>query len=210
MNRKKISLVLNIIIVVLELIGQFMCFKSIGVNGFIYYTQLSNLFLLIACILYLFKKKIKLRIVDLLKFGSTLSVLITFIVVLLVLSSFYSLHWLLFVDANLYLHFLCPVLGVITFLFFDDIKISGIKDVFGAFIFTLLYSVVFIALNILRVVEGPYPFLLVYENPIYMSLFWIVIIEGGALFLGFLLEKIKCKLWRKIYVNQEKNRQLVV
>jgi len=196
MNKKKISIFLNILIIILEIIGIFLSVKSLGTNVFIYYTQLSNLFLLVTAILYLFKDYIKSRIIDIMKFGSTLSVLITFLVVIFVLGPTTNLgyKWLLLEGANLLYHITCPILAVITFLFFDNIKIKGFKDVLGAFVFTLVYSIVFILLNIFGVLEGPYPFLMVRSNPIYESIFWIVVIDGGAILLGYILEKIKNKI----------------
>lgn len=196
MNKKKISIGLNILIVFVEILGLVLCFNELGLNSFAYYTLLSNVYLLISCILFLFKNKIKSRIVDIMKFGSTLSVLITFIVVIFILGPNKDLtyHFLLLEGANMYYHLICPVLGVITFLFFDDIKISGIKDVVGAFLFTIIYSIVILLLNIFKVIVGPYHFLRIYENPIYMSLFWIIIILGGAFLLGMCLEKVKNKI----------------
>ena len=144
MDKKKVSIGLNILIIILEIIGFVLIFMSLGFGSFIYYTLLSNLFLLVTCILYLFKNKIKSRIVDVLKFGSTLSVLITFLVVLFVLGPNKELtyHFLLLEGSNFYYHLVCPILGIITFIFFDDIKISGFRDVLGSLGFTIIYSIV--------------------------------------------------------------------
>lgn len=193
MNKKKVSIGLNILIIILEIIGFVLILMSLGLDSFVYYTLLSNLFLLVACILYLFKNKIKSRIVDVLKFGSTLSVLITFLVVLFVLGPNKELtyHFLLLEGSNFYYHLVCPILGIITFIFFDDIKISGFKDVLGSLGFTIIYSIVILILNIFKVIVGPYPFLRIYENPLYATVFWFVLIEGGALLLGLGLEKLK-------------------
>ena len=196
MNKKKISIGLNVLIIIVEIIGLILCYKELGINSFIYYTLLSNLFLLISCILYLFKNKIKSRVVDIMKFGSTLSVTVTFLVVLFILGPNKDLtyHFLLLEGANFFYHLVCPVLGIITFLFFDDVKISGFKDVLGAFVFTVLYSIVILTLNIFKVIVGPYPFLRVYENPLFVSLLWIVILECGTILLGIGLEKLKNKI----------------
>ena len=52
------------------------------------------------------------------------------------------------------------------------------------FIFTIAYAIVFITLNILKVYEGPYPFLMVYKQPVYMSIVWFILIVGGAFGIG--------------------------
>ncbi|MBO4760761.1 MAG: hypothetical protein J5520_03320, partial [Bacteroidales bacterium] len=41
---------------------------------------------------------------------------------------------------------------------------------------TLLYGVVAITLNLLRLLYGPYFFLHVYEQPIYVSIFWVIVL----------------------------------
>ena len=40
---------------------------------------------------------------------------------------------------------------------------------------------------IAKVIEGPYPFLYVYKQPVYMSVLWCVIILGGAYLIALLL-----------------------
>ena len=196
MNKKKLSTSFNILIVVIEIIGLILYYKELGIDSLVYYTILSNLFLLVSCILYLFKSRIKSRVIDIMKFGSTLSVTITFLVVIFVLGPTKELtyNFLLLEGANFYYHLICPVLGIITFLFIDDIKISGIKDVLGAFVFTIIYSIIILSLNIFKVIVGPYPFLKVYENSVYVSFIWIVLILGGSFLLGIALEKIKNKI----------------
>ena len=45
---------------------------------------------------------------------------------------------------------------------------------------TLLYGTITMLLNILRKLNGPYPFLHVYEQPVYMSIIWFIAIIGGS------------------------------
>jgi hypothetical protein len=79
----------------------------------------------------------------------------------------------------LYTHTLCPILAIISFLVFAP-KIFSKKDAIRALSFTLAYAAVAIALNILRVWHGPYPFLFVYEQPIWASVAWSIGILLGA------------------------------
>lgn len=46
------------------------------------------------------------------------------------------------------------------------------------------YLAAAVILNILRVMEGPYPFLLVYAQPWYLSVLWCVVILGIAAILA--------------------------
>ena len=194
--KKKMDIYLNVLIIILEIIGLVLSIKSLGGKVFLYYTQDSNLFLLLTSLLYLltYNKKDK-KVVGILKYGATLSVFITFIVVITILNPTMNLsyRWLLLEESNLYYHTLCPILGVITFIFFDKYEIKGIKANFLSLVFTLIYTVVFIILNLVKVVKGPYPFLYIYENPIWVTIIWFIVIDGGAILLAKLLEFVKQK-----------------
>ena len=82
-------------------------------------------------------------------------------------------------------------------MFFESHNIKGLKDNFRAIYFTLIYAAIFITLNILKVYEGPYPFLMVYKQPVYMSIIWFILIVGGAFGIG------KGIMWVK---NKQENR----
>ncbi|MBP5361705.1 MAG: hypothetical protein J6Y71_01555 [Ruminococcus sp.] len=58
---------------------------------------------------------------------------------------------------------------------------------------TFLYGTVTMLLNILRIIEGPYPFLYVYQQPWFMSLFWYLSILG----LSYIVALIAGKMVRK-------------
>ena len=194
--KKRMDIYLNILIIIMEIIGLVLSIQALGSKVFLYYTQDSNLFLMLTSLLYLitYKKKNK-KLVGILKYGATLSVLITFIVVVLVLkpTMHLSYRWLMFEKSNLFYHTLCPIVGVITFVFFDKIKVKGVKDNLYSLIFTFIYTIVFLVLNIIKVVEGPYPFLMIYKNPIWVSILWFIVIEGGAFLLARVLEICKRK-----------------
>jgi len=83
------------------------------------------------------------------------------------------------------MHVLCPVLAIISFIFFDSNEIeNSLKNNLRSLYFTIIYAIILISLNILNVVSGPYPFLKVNQQSPLMSLFWIVLILGGALILS--------------------------
>ncbi len=198
--KKKIGLFLNLIIIVLEVIGLYLSVGMLKEQLFLYYTQDSNIFLLIASLLYVINyNKDNKKYVSLLKYGATLSVMVTFIVVILVLGPMTNLtyKWLLFDSANLYFHTLCPLLALAAFLFFDDLDIKGNTDSLWAMGFTFAYSVVIIILNLIKVVDGPYPFLHLYSNPIYVSIMWFIILECGTFALAKILEIGKNKIQTK-------------
>lgn len=182
MSKKNISIVLNILIIVLEIIGIIYTFNLYKLNLFMYYTIDSNILLLFASILYLiglFTGKDN-KFVHLLKFSATVSVAITFIVVLTILSwsSNMSLYNLLIKDAMLYHHILCPLLAVISFTLFEKYNNKMNKYQLKGLLFTVLYAVVTIILNIFKVISGPYPFLMVYNQSVIASISWFIIMAA--------------------------------
>lgn len=180
-----------------------------------YYTQLSNYFALISATIYTIYlyKNIKAKTIEnnnnkeikdttipkwvsILKYSSTLSLLVTFLVVVFILTPMFGLKsfsWMLLQGTNLYFHTICPILTFISFIFFEKHNIKGLRDNIRAMYFTMIYATLFIILNILRVVKGPYPFLMVYEQPVYMSIIWFILIVGGAFALSMLIMWIKNK-----------------
>lgn len=191
--QRNVSIALSIIIIILEIIALIVCYNSFGIN-LAYYTIDSNIFLLISTILYLITINNVPKIVQLLKYSSTLSVFITFLVVVFVLYPMYDFNFqFMFLDGpNLYMHVLCPLLAVISFIFFDSNEIeNSLKNNLRSLYFTIIYAIILISLNILNVVSGPYPFLKVNQQSPLMSLFWIVLILGGALILSKVLLFLK-------------------
>ena len=214
-----VALAINIILVVIGLIGLIETIIGFGNPALEYYTQLSNYFALISATIYtvyLYKnikgktkeknnnKEIKNttipKWVSILKYSSTLSLLVTFLVVVFILTPMFGLKsfsWMLFQGTNFYFHTVCPILTFISFIFFEKHNIKGLRDNIRAMYFTMIYATLFIILNILRVVKGPYPFLMVYDQPIYMSVIWFILIVGGAFGLSMLIMWIKDKQQNK-------------
>ncbi len=91
--KKRESIILNLLIIILEIIGLVLSFKEIGKSAIMYYTQLSNIFLLIASILYLVFLDEKRRFVSIIKYSATVSVIITFLVVLFILGPTYDFNY---------------------------------------------------------------------------------------------------------------------
>ncbi len=80
---------------------------------------------------------------------------------------------------GLYLHFLCPLLSLISYFFLENPKDLKLRDTFLVFQFSVLYTVILVILNLTRVVEGPYSFFLVYQQPVWLSVLLAVLMMGG-------------------------------
>lgn len=196
-NRKILILAVNIILIIMEFIGLWLVtelFKSYNLHplGWLkYYTQLSNIFSMIAAlIIALFTAKDLIKTTDntpnwarILKFSSACCLTETFLVTVFVLSPMGMMGGflpLMFDGPNLFHHTLCPIVSVISLCLLEKGSKITIKHSLYAMIPTLAYGIVAVILNILKVWHGPYPFLYIYEQPLYMSLIWAVVVLGGA------------------------------
>ena len=82
----------------------------------------------------------------------------------------------------LFHHFLCPVISFISFTMFEgNEKLNKKKTIWFAIIPTFIYGLLFTTLNVLRIVDGPYPFLRVHNQSWFMSIVWIIVIFVGKL-----------------------------
>ena len=198
-KEEKKLLILNILIILLEILGFALTLKLTKSIAIQYYTEDSNLLMLITSIIftyYLIAKKEIPKWLDILYHMAVLGLTITFLVVLFVLAPMYNFNYvgLLFNGIMLFFHTLCPILAIVTYLFFYKNKITK-KHLPYTMLFTIIYSVIIIICNICRVIEGPYPFLMIYKQPIYLSIIWVIVIDGGAYLLskGVLALKEKLK-----------------
>lgn len=212
-KRQIASLVLNILIVVLEIIGLRLSTRTHGKSLFQFYTEDSNIFALIACGVYAVYVAINLknktsvlpRWVQALKYTAVCCLMVTFIVVLFVLAPMEGASGyktMLLYGSMLYHHLLCPVLALLSFLLLETDPPLTRKHTYIALIPTLVYAAVVLTLNITKTMVGPYPFLHVYEQSAVMSAVWCAVILGGAYLLAWLvwLANRKFSDWRKTAV----------
>ena len=188
MSKRKIALILNIIIVILELIGfSYTIFKEhyIAIE---YYTNDSNLIALISSILFIVLYRKKKEFVKDLRLLSTTLLSLTFLVVVFILFPMYNFNYklLMFTNTFLILHTLCPIISLISYVFFEE----GSKKKNIGVIFTMIYATILIILNILSIVKGPYPFLEVKNQSPIMTVIWGLVIIGGSYLIGLILYKL--------------------
>ncbi len=210
MKEKKITiikLIVNILIVLLELIGFVIIYKKLKLGLFVYYTECSNLLLLISSCMIIFElinklngnkikiKKKYMKILDVFRYTACLSVFVTLLVVLTILGPTYpsGYYGIMLSDSMLYHHTLCPILAIISFTFLEKYEFNT-KDVIRSLYFTFTYAIILILLNILNVVDGPYPFLRVQSQSILTSVFYFVLIIGGTIVLSFVFRLANRKL----------------
>ena len=134
------------------------------------------------------------KAIALLRLTSVLSLAITFLVALFILTSSMNFDFkFMYGGANFFLHLVCPILLFIIYFKYDSMYKLTRKELVYANLLTYIYGIIMIPLNIFKVVEGPYPFLMVYKQSVIMSIIWLVLIVGGTTLLGAGLYNIKKK-----------------
>ena len=170
----KISMLLNLIIVILTVIGTYCMLNGIEFMGhedslsatkiemFRFYTVDSNVLMGIVSLLFLTseiqilrcKKEKVSRLLYILKLIGTVGTSLTFLTVVLYLGPISKNGMLsMFLNANLFFHLITPVLSIITFVFFENTDSLKFKDTFiGAS--TMVVYAIFYVINVLLHVEN--------------------------------------------------------
>eukprot|EP00833_Pecoramyces_ruminatium_P004547 jgi/Orpsp1_1/1178579/evm.model.c7180000065909.2 len=102
-------------------------------------------------------------------------------------------------------HIICPIISFISFCIFEEGELTK-NNILLAIIPTIIYAIVSTILNILKVLTGPYPFLEVYNQPVYLSVIWfigiIAISSGIAWFIQFIFH---LNIYERFKKNESEN-----
>ena len=183
----KAAIALNALIVVLEIWAIGNGLEQRGIMDFMFYTELSNLFGGVACALCLVGEARELRgsgscpkAFRLVKYMASCCLLMTFVVVVLVLMPTYNAagmdgFYLMFCIRELPItHFAGPMLVLISYVLFEADRTMTFRQSLVALIPTLAYAAVAYPCNIAGIWIGPYPFLMVWQMPVWQSILWFV------------------------------------
>lgn len=197
--RQTASLLFNLAVAVLSAVGTVLSYAHNGAAMLRFYTVDSNLFAMLACLVYavfLLRQLTGGKPVPvwaaMAKYMAVCCLGVTFVVVVAVLAPMYGLQgyrMMLFSGDMLYHHFLCPVLAALSFFLFDRVPLPARRAARIALLPTALYAAVLVLLNLTKAVVGPYPFLMVYRQPVWASCLWCGLILGGAYGLARLLAR---------------------
>ena len=195
--------ILNLLIAVLASVGLILqlCLSKSG-SIFVYYTILSNTLCIIISLtlsvflgINCFVKEVKIPlIISLIKYINEVMLIVTFLTVVLVLSwsSGMSLFELLFTGSMLYHHTLVPLISIVSFVFYEKHDLKRFWYTFLPAGVTLTYGIVFIILDLARVMDAPYHFLRFSTQPLYFTLptmLGVLIVTYGISFLIRLLNQ---------------------
>ena len=194
MNERKRAaacLALQAAVILGECLGIALSAAQLRVLMFTYYTCDSNILLMLAaaaevyfCLRVLAGRERALpRRLLMLRYCATCAAALTLLVVVLIfvpMSGPGAFRQLLLTGSLKYLHLLCPLLGLLGFLFLEDLSWLRLRHTLYAMVFTVVYAAVIVILNLTGTVTGPYPFLLVYAQPVWASVLWAAVILGTA------------------------------
>lgn len=198
--KKTLALISNLLIVVLEVISFIILINRNGgvtVGVVYFYTRLSNLLALIAGIFVLIviikNKSGELpKWLSMLRYIVTIMLFVTFLISIFVLTPAVGSFYKMMIENQLkFHHLLCPLISIISFIFFEKGGVLTTKDNVLALIPTLVYGIVMMILNGARVVDGPYPFLRVHNQPVWATILWFVGIFFGAFLLGLMIRLLR-------------------
>ena len=174
-GRKLASAALNFLIVYFETIALPMSWALGGTIMFTMYTELSNIFNGAVCLLVglwqlgcVFTGRELPLWLKRLKFISTSCLAMTFLTVVIILAPMYEdgngWYIMLFTDSMLYHHFLNPVLAILSLVLFERLPRLSLGQVWWALVPTVLYGLYDLHGNITGTIDGPYPFMRVYDQ----------------------------------------------
>ncbi|MFT8870513.1 hypothetical protein [Liquorilactobacillus nagelii] len=195
MTRKNfLEMFLTILMIFTGFFGVGLSLKSQGTGAFLMYTIDSNLLNLIVNLLVLcswianvnIKKFLEHNILLTLRYTAACCLGLTFLIVILVLGPMMGYRQLLFTGPMIFNHLLNPLLAVGSYLLLNDQTKLNFRNNLLALIPTILYGIIIIVLNILKIIKGPYPFLMVRYQSLTTTILWILII----LLINFIVAKL--------------------
>ena len=188
--QKALSILANLAIVWMELKAIPLSWSGVHAQMFLFYTELSNLFAMGVCFaVALCQLGALLAGREMPAWARTLK----YTTVVFVLAPMYGPdgHYVMLLTSSmLYNHFLNPVAAFLSFVLLERAPALPRRAVGCAMIPTLVYGGIMLAANVAKVYKGPYPFFYVYEQPLWVSGMWMVVILGGAVLIAWAVWKL--------------------
>ena len=192
----------NLILVILETVAFVHDIYAFRFGLFEWYTVDSNVLQfvvsvwVICCVL---RNKQFPLILTVAHFISAVGLTVTFLIAAFVLAPEGGIAYYFLNDVAPINHFIGPLLSVISLLFLEKTERLSLSIIIWPVVASLTYGAIALVLNAVRIMDGPYFFLKVYEQSAGVIILWFAIIAVLCLGLALLYYKIK---WRKRKVNQ--------
>lgn len=196
MNRKYIAFALNCAALVCGIVGIVVRLVRNVDDFFLYYTQLSNVAAVISSAIYIIfsrsgNEKTQ-KFVRCMRYLGACGLGMTFAVVMFIFLPVggEDAYRRLMCSVNGVLHHaVCPVLSVVSYVFFED-GVKSRKAVLIPFTATGIYALTIYTLNFLRLAKAPYPFFEVYEHELVELVMWFLALMALIAGIGFAVRAV--------------------
>ena len=192
------ALIINALLFLLGLTGLICSSFTHKAGLFQFYTQDSNIFAFLvsgAMALFYLRElltgKAPPRWMQFLKYTSVCCLSLTFTIVVFLFIPTLAVSgedftFLLVGGSSILYHVICPMLAMGSYILLEGTPSMPFRWTLFALVPTAIYAFVTILLNALYVLHGPYPFLYVHEQTIFMSVFWVALIHAVAYVLALI------------------------
>ena len=177
-KNNKLALGSNILLIVLAGLGLY--FSIVDKNAFLYYSDNAGMFALSSSIIYVIivlAKKEPNFLCLALRYVSTACLVLTFVATSYVATTTGENYLDSFIKgSHLFNNLLCPIVSFISFTMFEgDRRLNKKKTIWYALIPTVIYGIIMLVCNVSNTFTGPYPFMMINDNPVYITVIVFVV-----------------------------------
>lgn len=177
-KNNKLALGSNILLIVLAGLGLY--FSIVDKNAFLYYSDNAGMFALSSSIIYVIvvlTKKEPNFLSLALRYVSTTCLLLTLVGTFYVATTTGENYLDSFVKgSHLFNNLLCPIVSFVSFTMFEgDRRLNKKKTIWYALIPTVIYGVIMLVCNVSNTFTGPYPFMMINDNPVYVTVIVFIV-----------------------------------
>ena len=189
---------INVLLVLLEVIALIHDCISFGWGLFRWYTVDSNVLQLVISALvvaYCVRGKKIPGAVTVLHMISAVGLTVTFLIAAFVLAPEGGIRYYFIENVAPINHLIGPVLSVVSLLFLEKADKPSIRIILWPMAVTLIYGGICLVLNAVNLLDGPYFFLQVHQQPVTVIVMWFGIIAVLCLGLAYVYYRVK---WRNM------------
>ena len=177
-KNNKLALASNIVLIVLAGLGLY--FSIVDKNAFLYYSDNAGMFALSSSIIYVIvvlTKKEPNFLCLALRYVSTACLVLTFVGTFYVATTTGENYLDSFVKgSHLFNNLLCPIVSFVSFTMFEgDRRLNKKKTIWYALIPTVIYGVIMLVCNVSNTFTGPYSFMMINDNPVYVTVIVFIV-----------------------------------
>lgn len=177
-KNNKLALGSNILLIVLASLGLY--FSIVDKNAFLYYSDNVGMFALSSSIIYVIivlAKKEPNFLCLALRYVSTACLVLTLVGTFYVATTTGENYLDSFIKgSHLFNNLLCPIVSFVSFTMFEgDRRLNKKKTIWYALIPTVIYGIIMLVCNVSNTFTGPYSFMMINDNPVYVTVIVFVV-----------------------------------